>query len=88
MSVVRRRCCWPCPGFVVLVVSEYAGELGQAVETTADLIGCPGCGAVAQLHDRRPIRVRDLPIGGRPVTLIWVKRVWRCRYQQCGVVTW
>ena len=88
LSVVRRRCCWPCPGFVVLVVSEYAGELGQAVETTADLIGCPGCGAVAQLHDRRPIRVRDLPIGGRPVTLIWVKQVWRCRYQQCGVVTW
>jgi len=76
------------PGFVLLAVSEYEGELEQAVETTADLVGCPGCGAVAQLHDRRPIRVRDLPSGGRPVTLIWVKRVWRCRYQQCEVVTW
>jgi hypothetical protein len=25
------------PGFVVLAVSDYAGELEQAVETTADL---------------------------------------------------
>src|SRR3954466_4027777 len=38
------------PGFVVLAVSEHDGELEQAVETTADLVGCPECGAVAQLH--------------------------------------
>ena len=56
-------------GFVLLAVSEYEGELEQAVETTADLVGCPGCGAVAQPHGRRPIRVRDLPSAGRPVTL-------------------
>jgi transposase len=76
------------PGFVLLAVSEDEGELEQAIETTADLVGCPGCGAVAQLHDRRPVRVRDLPCAGRPVTLIWVKRVWRCRYRLCEVVTW
>ena len=33
-------------GFVVLAVSDYAGELEQAIETTADLVGCPECGAV------------------------------------------
>jgi transposase len=76
------------PGFVLLAVSEYDGELEQAIETTADLVGCPGCGAVATLHDRRPVRVRDLPCAGRPVTLIWVKRVWRCRHRLCEVVTW
>ncbi|MGH3799352.1 MAG: ISL3 family transposase [Pseudonocardiaceae bacterium] len=76
------------PGFVLLAVSEYEGELEQAVQTTADLVGCPGCGAVAILHDRRPIRVRDLPCAGRPVTLIWVKRVWRCHHRLCEVVTW
>jgi transposase len=76
------------PGFVLLAVSEDEGELEQAIETTADLVGCPGCGAVAQLHDRRPVRVRDLPCAGRPVTLIWVKRVWRCRHRLCEVVTW
>jgi transposase len=75
-------------GFVLLAVSEYEGELEQAVETTADLVGCPGCGAVAAVHGRRPVRVRDLPSAGRPVTLIWVKRVWRCRHPQCQVVTW
>jgi transposase len=75
-------------GFVLLAVSEYEGELEQAVETTADLVGCPGCGAVAAAHARRPVRVRDLPSAGRPVTLIWIKRVWRCRHERCEVSTW
>jgi hypothetical protein len=53
-------------GVVVLAVSEHEGELGQAIETTADLVGCPTCAAVAELHDRRPVWVRDLPrAGGR-----------------------
>jgi hypothetical protein len=34
------------------------------VETTAELVGCPECGAVARAKDRRPTWVRDLPIGG------------------------
>ena len=76
------------PGFVVLAVSEVDGELEQAIETTVDLVGCPECGAVAQLHDRRPTWVRDLPTGGRPVTLVWVKRVWRCPHPVCSTRTW
>jgi len=76
------------PGFVVLAVSEHDGELEQAIETTADLVGCPECGAVAELHDRRPCWVRDLPTGGRPVTLVWVKRVWRCPHRLCSKRTW
>jgi transposase len=75
-------------GFVVLAVSEQDGELEQAVETTADLVGCPSCGAVAELHDRRPSWVRDLPTGGRPVTVVWVKRVWRCTHALCPKRTW
>jgi transposase len=76
------------PGFVVLAVSEHDGEVEQAIETTADLVGCPECGAVAQLHDRRPCWVRDLPAAGRPVTLVWVKRVWRCAHPLCPKRTW
>jgi transposase len=76
------------PGFRLLAVSEYAGELEQAVETTAGEAFCPSCGAQARLHDRRPSWVRDLPAGGRPVVLVWVKRVWRCREARCPRVTW
>ena len=49
------------PGFRVLAVSEHAGELEQAVETTAEEGWCPACGVRARLHDRRPSWVRDLP---------------------------
>jgi hypothetical protein len=52
-------------GFVVVATAEVGGELELLVETSADLVGCPGCGAVARAKDRRPTWVRDLPIGGR-----------------------
>lgn len=32
--------------------------------------------------------VRDLPIGDRPVVLVWAKRLWRCPEPDCPVVTW
>jgi transposase len=34
------------------------------------------------------VRVRDLPIGGRPVVLAWRKRVWRCVEPACAARTW
>ena len=52
------------PGFVVLAVSEYAGELEQAVETISAEAFCRGCGVRARLHHRRPSWVRDLPAAG------------------------
>ncbi len=75
-------------GFRVLAVSEHAGEVEQAVETTAERGWCPACGAQARLHDRRSSWVRDLPAAGRSVTLVWVKRVWRCHERLCPQVTW
>jgi len=76
------------PGFVLLAVSANDGEVEQAVETLAAEDFCRGCGVVARLHDRRPSWVRDLPSAGRPVTLVWVKRVWRCVEPACAVRTW
>src|SRR4051812_7483671 len=75
-------------GFVLLAVSQQNGELEQAIETTATVEFCRGCGVQARLHNRRPTYVRDLPAGGRPVTLVWVKRIWRCVEPRCPVVTW
>jgi transposase len=64
------------------------GEWRLTVQTTATVVGCQGCGVRAELHGRCTVRVRDLPIGGRPVVLAWRKRVWRCREPACGVRTW
>jgi transposase len=72
-----------------LVSAELVGDEWQlAVETTATVIGCMGCGVPATPHGRRTVRVRDLPIGGRPVVLWWCKRLWRCREPACSVRTW
>jgi transposase len=76
------------PRRVALPAPAHDGECEQAIETTADLVGCPDCGAVAELHDRRPCWVRDLPGGGRPVTLVWIKRIWRCVHARCSRRTW
>src|SRR4051812_50153666 len=70
-------------GFGLVAVDEHDGELELAVETAKDMVGCPGCGAVAAAHGRRPVRVRDLPVAGRPTSLIWIKRLWRGRHPGC-----
>jgi hypothetical protein len=41
-------------GFTVLMAANAGGELELLVETTAELVGCPECGAVARAKDRRP----------------------------------
>ena len=44
--------------------------------------------AALPLHGRRVVRVRDLPAAGRPVTLLWIKRLWRCAETACPAETW
>jgi len=52
------------PGFRVMDGQVADGELTLLIETPRDLVGCPVCGAVARVKDRRTVTVRDL----RPVT--------------------
>jgi transposase len=75
-------------GFEVLATEVASGEWRLMVQTTAEVLGCPGCGVRAQAHGRRTVQVRDLPAGGRPVVLAWRKRLWRCREPARGVRTW
>jgi transposase len=75
-------------GFVVLAAAELAGEVELLVETTETVTGCPRCGVVAEPHGRRPVSVRDLPIGGRATVLAWSKRLWRCAEPACPQRTW
>jgi transposase len=75
-------------GFEVTAAEVIHDEWRLAVQTTATTVGCTACGSQARLHARRTVRVRDLPIGGRPVVLAWRKRIWRCGEPACGVRTW
>jgi transposase len=75
-------------GFQVVAAELVGGEWQLAVQTTAAVVGCAGCGGRATPHGRRTVRVRDLPIGGRPVLLCWRKRLWRCGEPACQVRTW
>jgi len=76
------------PGFVVGAQVLVEGEWWLYVETTADVVGCPGCGSRAVGHGRARTAVRDLPIAGRPVVLAFARRRWRCPEQLCAVTTW
>lgn len=76
------------PGFVVGAQLEVDGEWWLNVETTAEVAGCSGCGTRAVGHGRRRVKVRDLPMAGRPVVLVWAKRKWRCPDRDCEVKTW
>jgi transposase len=75
-------------GFVVRAVDEIDGEVWMLIETTGNVVGCPVCGCRAIGHGRRRVRVRDLPAGGRPVVLVWAKRVWRCPDADCAKGSW
>lgn len=75
-------------GFVVLAHVEHDGELWLLVETTSERAGCPACGVRAVGHGRREVKVRDLPVAGRPVVLVWRKRTWVCPEPRCEKGTW
>jgi transposase len=75
-------------GLEVVSAEVVGGEWHLAIQTTATVVGCGSCGVRATPHGRRLVRVRDLPIGGRPVVLAWRKRPWRCGEPACRVRTW
>ncbi len=71
-------------GFVVLSATEVAdGELWLLVETRNTVVGCADCGVRAVGRGRSEVQVRDLPVGGRPMRLVWRKRRWICRDPDC-----
>jgi transposase len=70
-------------------VIEVDRELVVAIETTTDVpVSCAACGTRAKAKDRRRVRLRDAPIGDRPLQLVWHKRVWSCPENDCTAKTW
>jgi len=54
-----------------------------AVCDVRTVVRCRHCGFLtARVHDRRRVRVHDLPHGGRPTVLMWMRRRFSC--SNCG----
>ncbi|MDN5746903.1 MAG: ISL3 family transposase [Nocardioidaceae bacterium] len=70
----------------VVTTTLKAGDgLRVVVESAPQLMGCPGCGVVVGSHGRRDVRLVDVPCFGRPVELVWRKRMWRCKESSCAI---
>ncbi len=68
---------------VLEVAVDTLGELVVVVVSTRSWSRCPHCGhRCRRVHDERRRRVRDLPVSGRPVTLVWRRRRFSC--DGCG----
>lgn len=76
------------PGFELIAADLVVGEWELVVLTRREWVGCPVCGAVAAVKGRRAVRVRDLPIAGVPVVVVWRKRSFSCRYALCENRSW
>jgi transposase len=65
------------PEVNILGVEDVAGG-SLFVETRAGRPGCPSCGVPANLKDRDPVLLVDLPAFGRRTRLLWRKRRFCC----------
>ena len=74
-------------GVRVSSVTATGTGLLLGVETGENVTGCADCGVIAVGHGRRQVRLHDIPCFGRPVRLLWAKRVWRCPDPDCPRTT-
>ncbi len=75
-------------GFAVRAQMMHEGEWWLAIETLEARSACRSCGVFGVGNGRRRVVVRDLPIAGTPVVLVWSKPTWRCREPLCGRGSW
>lgn len=69
------------PGFRVVSCGENdIGGRRVVVRQVADEPACPRCGVLVggTRYDLRESRVTDLPVGSRPLLVVWRKRRYRC----------
>ena len=64
---------------VLTVLVDTVGRLEVEVASTRSWSRCPFCGYKTRtVHDTRRRKIRDLPVSGRRVTLVWVRRRFNC----------
>lgn len=68
---------------VVEVLIDLPERLEVVICDLRSVVRCPFCGfRTSKVHERRRVRVRDVPRGPQKVTLIWLRRRFRCT--SCG----
>jgi len=70
------------------VEGNYREPLVIHFESKRVDVGCPECGVVAQVKDRPLVTLVDLPVNGRPTTLVWHKRRLCCVELDCPAGSW
>ena len=64
---------------VLAVLVDTPTRLEVEVASTRSWSRCPFCGFKTRtVHDRRRRKIRDLPVSGRRVTLVWIRRRFSC----------
>ena len=64
---------------VLTVLVDTVDRLEVEVASTRSWSRCPFCGFKTRIvHDRRRRKIRDLPVSGRRVTLVWIRRRFSC----------
>jgi transposase len=83
--VTHATCLLALPEFEIADVWEFVDEAIVHIVMPRRETACTRCGVLAihRVHDRALHRVRDLPVGGRAVVLVWAKRVLVCA-EGCG----
>lgn len=71
---------------VLEVVEDLPERLVVAIVGIAGWVRCSACGFKTRtVHQTTKVAVRDLPVGGRPTTLLWHRRRFACR--RCATTT-
>jgi transposase len=70
------------------VEGDYREPLTVHFESRRAVVGCPECGVVSSVKDRPLVTLVDLPINGRPVSLVWHKRRFFCGDALCSMGSW
>jgi transposase len=77
------------PAITVLGVDDVRDEpIRVHIETRSARPGCPTCGTRAQVKDRPPVELVDLPCFGRSSRLVWHKHRWCCPDADCPMGSW
>ena len=68
---------------VIEVLTDLPERLEVAIRDLRSVVRCPWCGfKTTNVHETRRVKVKDLDVSGRRMTLVWLRRRFACT--NCG----